>query len=415
MTHKVGIIGAGPAGLMAAHTLAQAGVAVIVYDAMPSAGRKFLMAGKSGLNITHAEPLVQFLARYPDADARLINSVTAFNNNAIIDWMDELGIAAHTGTTGRIFPASMKASPLLRSWLAKLAGFGVTLKTRHRWTGWGHDNQLTFDTPEGEHTVAHDAVILCLGGASWRRLGSDGIWSETFTAAGLAVTPFAPSNIGVVTPWSDHLLSKFEGAPVKNISLSLETESETITTRSEFVITRTGMESGGIYSLSAPLRKILAREKVAILKLDLYPDQSQSALAKKLSRPRGKNSLASHLRKCLNLTGVKAALLHELAPKTAFQSAANLAAAIKSLTIQITGFAPIDQAISTAGGASWNALDDHFMLVSKPGTFCAGEMIDWDAPTGGYLITACLATGKQAAHGALRWLETIAKCVQVES
>ncbi|RFB05847.1 TIGR03862 family flavoprotein [Parvularcula marina] len=393
------IIGAGPAGLMAAEMLTDHGIAVDIYDAMPSPARKFLMAGKSGLNITHTEGLEMFLARYSEDEGRLAEIVADFTPHMIIRWMEELGIEAQTGPTGRVFPSMMKASPLLRAWLRRLEDGGATLHTRHRWTGWDEDGALLFETPDGPKAVTAEVVIFALGGASWSRLGSDGAWAEHFAKEDIPVTPFMPSNSGFLVDWSAHMNETYAGAPVKNIRLT----AGDVSTRAEFVITERGVESGGIYMVSAPLREALAAGE-ALLNIDLLPDVSEEALTERLSRPRGRQSMSNHLRKAARLTGVKKALLYEFTPKEVLEDAAALAKAIKSLPLRITGMVPLDEAISTTGGVPFAALTEELMLEDRPGTFCAGEMLGWDAPTGGYLLTACFATGRRAGQGACSWL-----------
>tara|TARA_R110000787_G_scaffold26154_7_gene73409 strand:- start:21676 stop:22884 length:1209 start_codon:yes stop_codon:yes gene_type:complete len=397
---RAAVIGAGPAGLMAAETLTARGVDVDIYDAMPSFGRKFLMAGKSGLNISHAEERGVFLSRYR-GNALLQDMVRAFGSAEIVDWMARLGIAAHTGPTGRVFPEMMKASPLLRAWLVQLQESGAVLHARHRWQGWDGNGALVFGTPVGEVTASPDVTILALGGASWKRLGSDGAWASVLAAKGIDVAPFGPSNCGFLVEWSDHIREKFAGAPVKSVRLW----ADGVETRSEFVITQRGVESGGIYTLSAALVDELQRAGTATLFVDLLPDTDLPAIAANLVRPRGKQSMANHLRKSLGLSGVKLALLHETAGGALPSEPEALARLIKAVPIRISGTAPLDEAISTTGGVAWAALNDGLMVREVPGVFCAGEMIDWDAPTGGYLITACLATGKAAGEGASEWLQ----------
>lgn len=390
---RAAIIGAGPAGLMAAETLLARGVQVDIYDAMPRPGRKFLLAGKSGLNITHREDLDALIVQYGRDEGRLADMVRAFDNDAIIDWMEGLGQAAHIGPTGRVFPETMKASPLLRAWLGRLSDQGARFHHRHRWTGWGADGALTFQTPDGARQMNADATLLAMGGRSWPRMGSDGAWASTVGAAGVETVPFAPSNCGFIVPWSSHM-AKHEGAPVKSVSLSAGGQ----VSRAEFVITKTGVESGGIYALSAPLRDEIDARGVAILTLDLLPDMTVAALAERLSRGRGKSSMSSFLRKAARLSGVKLALLYEVVGTQLPHDNKALAQLIKALPLRLTGMAGIDKAISTVGGVAWNTLDDRLMLRAKPGVFCAGEMIDWDAPTGGYLLTACFATGRAAGE-----------------
>jgi hypothetical protein len=400
---RITIIGAGPAGLMAAETLLGRGFDIDIYDAMPSFGRKFLMAGKSGLNITHAEHPAAFNQRYMAADPKLVEAVSGFGAKAISDWMKGLGIEAHQGPTGRIFPTMMKASPLLRAWLNRLSGGGVSFHTRHRWMGW-RDDGLVFSTPDREVAVRADATILALGGASWRRLGSDGEWAQILSSAGIETAPFQPSNCGFLVDWSDHLKAKVSGQPIKSCALSVRSGGQTHYNRGEFVLTARGVESGGVYMLSAPLRDALIEDGTATLTVDLAPDVSLETLAAKLAKPRKKQTLTNHLRKTAGLSAAKIALVYEFAAKDMLSEPDRLARLIKAIDIPITGTTPIDEAISTAGGVPWAAMDERFMLFAKPGVFCAGEMLAWDAPTGGYLITACLATGRAAGLGVVEWL-----------
>ena len=403
MSARVVVIGGGPAGLMAAERLSARGFVVDVFDAMPSLGRKFLMAGKSGLNITHAEPEADFLARYRCRDKRLLEMVRRFGAAQVMAWVEGLGIAAKTGPTGRVFPHMMKASPLLRAWLTRLQAQGVKLHPRHRWTGWNSDGELVFDTPDGLRAIAADASVFALGGGSWKRLGSDGAWVGRFAERGVELSPFAPSNCGFLVDWSTRIQQDFAGAPVKSVRLSVESGGQMHTTRGEFVITTRGVESGGIYTLSAPLREAAASGKATLL-LDLLPDVTADAVLARLKRPRGKQSLSSFLRKAVRLSGVKLALLYEVANRDALATPETLARLIKALPIGVTGPVPRDEAISTVGGVAWRGLTDGLMQRALPGVFCAGEMLDWDAPTGGYLITACLATGAAAGDGAADFL-----------
>ena len=385
---------------MAAEVLSEAGVGVDVYEAMPSAGRKFLMAGKSGLNISHTGSEHELLMRYHDYSGLFPDQIGAFGPDEVTAWMEGLGMPAHVGPTGRIFPQSMKASPLLRAWLRRLAERGVELHLRHRWTGWTPDGALTFDSPEGQVMLTPAATVFALGGGSWRRLGSDGAWASLFEQAGIDVTPFKPSNCGFTVDWSDRMRERFAGAPVKGVLLSAGDQA----TREEFAVTARGVESGGVYTLSAILRDEIDTAGSATLWLDLLPDMEAGEIASRLAAAPAKQSLSNRLRKALKLTGVKAALLFECADREALNDPARAAEAIKALPLKLTGAVPLDEAISTAGGVAWNALDDQLMLKAKPGHFCAGEMIAWDAPTGGYLITACMATGRAAGRGVLEWL-----------
>ena len=402
MSKRAAVIGAGPAGLMAAEVLLARGVGVDIYDAMPSLGRKFLMAGKSGLNLTHTEPTEAFLARYAEARARLEPALSAFDAEAIRDWAAALGIETFTGSSGRLFPVDFKAAPLLRAWLHRLRGQGAVIHARYKWRGWTTDGALSFDTPQGETLVRADATVLALGGGSWSRLGSDAAWVETLTAEGIAIAPLKPANCGFDVDWTPVFQERFAGAPVKSVRLSHAGQSVT----GEFVTTETGIEGGAVYALSAALRESIATDGHAILTLDLHPDRSEARLAADLSAPRGSRSMATHIKRKTGLTGVKAGLLRECLDADAFTGPARLAAGIKALPLRLTATRPLDEAISSAGGIPFAALDEHFMLRERPGLFCAGEMLDWEAPTGGYLFSACFATGRAAGAGAADWLTT---------
>ncbi|MBA29437.1 MAG: aminoacetone oxidase family FAD-binding enzyme [Hyphomonadaceae bacterium] len=399
---RVAIIGAGPAGLMAAEILSDAGYAVSLYEAMPSPARKFLMAGKSGLNITNMREGENFISHYPDVAPVLKSALSEFGPATIAEWMQGLGVEATIGPTGRVFPVQMKASPLLRVWLARLQSQGVQLHTRHRWAGWSDDADLIFDTPEGAISVQSDAQIFALGGGSWKRLGSDGGWSSVFTERGIQTEPFRPSNCGFTVDWSDRMRTEFVGTPVKNVAVRFGGQ----TSREEFVVTDRGVESGAIFTLSLAIRDRLKTDGQAILEIDLAPDLAEATLASRLKLDRGKQSLSNHLRKVANLKGVKRALLFEFGGLDASNEPERLARLIKCLPIPLEKPFPLDEAISTAGGVSFDALDDHCMVKQQPGMFCAGEMLDWDAPTGGYLLTACMATGRAAGLGAVRWLRS---------
>lgn len=379
------MIGAGPAGLMAAQEMSAAGVSVTVVDAMPSVGRKFLMAGKSGLNITKAEPSDAFLAAYggamPDA---LRAALGTFGPDEVTAWATDLGQAVFTGSTGRVFPKAMKASPLLRAWLGRLDTAGVTIKTRWRWTGW-QGEQLCFDTPDGTQILAPKVTVLALGGASWARLGSNGAWAAYLLDQ---VTPFAPANMGFQVAWTPHMEPHL-GQPVKSVRLTAGDQ----TTRGEWTISKRGIEGGGVYMVSRALRQ------GAPLFADLLPDWTLERVQAALVKPRGKTSLTNHLRKALRLDPVRLALLSEFGRP--FPQ--DLAALIKGLPIKHMGPRPMDEAISTAGGIRFEAMTTDLMLKSRKGVFCAGEMLDWEAPTGGYLITGCLATGLHAGRGAARY------------
>ena len=390
------VIGAGPAGLMAADVLVRGGASVDVYDAMPSAGRKFLMAGKGGLNITHTEPAGPFRGRYGDRAGTLTPFIDAFGPDDIRAWIHSLGIETFVGTSGRVFPREMKAAPLLRAWLRDLRGQGVRLHMRHRWGGWAQDGALIFDTASGAVSVGADAVIMALGGASWPQLGSDGAWTKTLSESGIGIAALKPANCGFDVGWSEHLRAKFAGAPVKPVAINGR--------QGEFIVTETGVEGGLIYGLSAAAREEIAAKGVAILRADLRPEKSERYLSEALARPRARASFATYLRKATGLEGVKAGLVRELVSETDRANPQSLAAAIKSLPIPLRAARPINEAISSAGGVRFTELDEHLMVRAKPGVFVAGEMLDWEAPTGGYLLTACLATGRGAGRGALAWL-----------
>jgi uncharacterized flavoprotein (TIGR03862 family) len=403
--NNVAVIGAGPAGLMAAEVLAQGGAGITVYDAMPSAGRKFLMAGRGGLNLTHSEPLPEFLMRYGEAMPRLTAAVTAFPPDALRAWSEALGQPTFVGSSGRVFPGAFKASPLLRAWLRRLDAMGVQFKLRHRWTGWGDDGNLSFQTPDGKRAVDADATVLALGGASWPRLGSDGGWVETLAARGVPISPLKPANCGFTVAWSDIFRDRFEGHPLKGIALSFGVRTE----RGEAVITRIGIEGGAIYALSSDLREAIARSGQAILRIALRPDLELQDLVAQLSRPRGKQSLSNFLRRTVHLSPVAIGLLQEAAIASAATlsslSIASVAGLINAVPIPLNGLAPIARAISTAGGIPFEELDADFMIRRLPGVFASGEMLDWEAPTGGYLLQASFATGAAAGRGALKWLE----------
>ena len=400
------VVGAGPAGLMAAEVLAQVGATVQVFDAMPSVGRKYLLAGRGGLNLTHAEALETFLNRYAEREAALAGAVHAFNPSAQRAWAAGLGIETFVGSSGRVFPADMKAAPLLRAWLHRLRAAGVVFHTRQRWRGWSDDGALCFDTPAGRTQHHADATVLALGGASWPRLGSDGAWVPLLQARGVEVAPLKPANCGfdVRGGWSTYLRERFAGQPVKPVAASFSDKDGSLTRQQgEFVLTDTGVEGSLIYSFAASLREGIARDGQATLTLDLLPDYSVEQVLAEVTRPRGPRSLATHLKSRLGIQGLKLALLHEVLPGGGMQDVARLAATLKALPLTLSSARPIAEAISSAGGVRFEAMDAHCMLLSAPGVFCAGEMLDWEAPTGGYLLTACMATGRAAAEGVLRW------------
>ncbi|MDO8420956.1 MAG: TIGR03862 family flavoprotein [Parvibaculum sp.] len=401
MNIDVAIIGGGPAGLMAAEALMARGHRPHLFDAMPSLGRKFLMAGKSGLNLTHSEEYTTFVTRFGESGSHLRAALDAMPPEAIAQWADGLGVKTFTGTSGRIFPTDFKAAPLLRAWIKHLRDNGLTIHVRHRWTGWDADGALTFETREGAATVMARSTVLALGGASWPQLGSDASWVAPLEARGAAVTPLAASNCGFDVNWTPFVSERFAGAPVKPVVLSFDGESH----RGEFVVTAKGVEGSGVYALASRLRETIERDGQATLMLDLAPDRSAERLQGNLSRPRDKASFANFLRKVTGIDGVKAALLRECLPKETFDDMAALAAGIKAVPQVLRRARPIEEAISSAGGVAFTGLDEHYMLRNMAGIFCAGEMLDWDAPTGGYLLSACFATGRAAGIGAATWLE----------
>lgn len=400
--YRVAIIGGGPAGLMAAEVLSEAGIAVDLYDAMPSVGRKFLLAGVGGMNITHSEDFEPFVARYRERMLALRPLLEAFTPGQLCEWIHGLGIATFVGSSGRVFPTDMKAAPLLRAWLRRLRDNGVQIHTRHRWTGWNDDRSLRLLGPAGEISVTADAVLLALGGGSWARLGSDGAWVSLLEQRGIDISPLRPANCGFqVESWSQHLLERFAGAPLKTVSLTVPDGAPR---KGEFVITDAGIEGSLVYALSADIRQAIESDGRATVTVDLLPDHSLEKIVQALTKPRGSQSMAKHLKRQLGLDGVKAGLLRELSSTETFQQPNALAAAIKALPITLLRPRPLDEAISSAGGVPFEALDDRLMLRQSPGVFCAGEMLDWEAPTGGYLLTACFASGRAAADGMLRWL-----------
>ncbi len=405
MSEPIVVVGAGPAGLLAAQTLAEKNARVEIFDAMPSPARKFLMAGRGGLNLTHAEPFETFVTRYGARRAYIEPLLKQFGPAQVRAWADALGAETFVGASRRVFPRAMKASPLLRAWLKRLHDAGVTFHLRHKWRGFANrdaaakDIALVFDTPDGEKIVRARAVILALGGGSWAKFGSDGAWVPLLERCGIAVRPLRPANCGFWVAWSDAFRRRFEGAPVKTVRLTFQDFSQ----QGEFVITRAGVEGSLVYAAAALLRDAIAAHGGADMALDLAPDRSQTWLAQKLQTPRGKRSLATHLGKTIGLRGVKLGLLREVAPRAAFDDAAQLAAHIKNLRVPLYAAAPLARAISSAGGVPFEALDENLMLQKMPGVFCAGEMLDWEAPTGGYLLTACFASGYAAGLGAAKW------------
>lgn len=403
---QVAIIGGGPAGLMAAEVLSQAGVLVSVFDAMPSLGRKFLLAGIGGLNITHNEDYERFCARYGDSRAQLQAWLDAFTPSALREWVHGLGVETFVGTSGRVFPKEMKAAPLLRAWLHRLRGAGVRLHVRHRWSGWAADGALCFQTPAGEVRLKPQATVLALGGASWPQLGSDGRWLPWLEAQGVNIAPLQSANCGFEVPWTAYLQERFAGTPLKSVALSFtDGKGRHESRQGEMVISAQGVEGSLIYAFSRSLRDVINRDSKATFYLDLLPGREAEKVLAEVSHPRGSRSLSSHLQSRLGLAGIKLALLHEVLDKAQFGDSATLAASIKALPITVCATRPLAEAISTAGGVCFNSLDENLMLSRVPGTFVAGEMLDWEAPTGGYLLTACLATGRGAAEGVKRWLK----------
>ncbi len=405
---RVAVIGGGPAGLMAAEVLSQAGVRVDLYDAMPSVGRKFLLAGKGGMNITHSEPIDDFVQRYGARAIQVGQWLAQFDPNAVRAWIHGLGVDTFVGTSGRVFPTEMKAAPLLRAWLHRLREAGVQFHMRHRWLGW-RNGQLVFAHPDGEQLTDADAVILALGGASWARLGSDGAWVALLEDKSVAIAPLAPSNCGFDVAWSAHFSSLHAGAPLTTVAIEWTgADGKQVRRQGQFVVTATGVEGSLIYALSAPLRDQIAANGSATIWLDLAPDFSAERVETEVTHPRGARSMSSHLQSRLGIKGVKSGLLRECLSKEAFSDPEQLAAGIKRLPVVLKRARPIDEAISSAGGIRFDALDpESLMLRALPGVFAAGEMIDWEAPTGGYLLTACFASGRAAGRGALAWLESI--------
>ncbi|HEY8100112.1 MAG TPA: TIGR03862 family flavoprotein [Burkholderiaceae bacterium] len=407
-TKSVAIIGGGPAGLMAAEVLSQGGVQVDLYDAMPSVGRKFLLAGKGGMNITHSEPLDPFLSRYGARRAHIAPLLDAFDPQTLCDWVHGLGIDTFVGTSGRVFPTDMKAAPLLRAWLHRLREAGVRFHMRHRWRGWDEHGSLRFESPASEQLINADAVILALGGGSWARLGSDGAWVPLLVQRGVAVAALRPANCGFDVGWSEHFSTRFAGHPVKSVVLHhTVAKGDTLRKQGDFIVTAGGVEGSAIYALSASLRDQIERAGNAILHIDLLPGMELDRVINEIARPRGSRSMASHLQSRLGIKGVKAGLLRELVSVDDYSNPALLGAAIKSLPLRLVAPRPIDEAISSAGGVTFEALDEQLMIRSLPGVFCAGEMLDWEAPTGGYLLTACFASGHAAGLGALAWLNEL--------
>ncbi|NML60731.1 TIGR03862 family flavoprotein [Massilia sp. RP-1-19] len=409
-TKRVAIIGGGPAGLMAAEVLGAGGVQVNLYDAMPSVGRKFLLAGKGGMNITHSEPYEAFVARYGGREQQVARWLECFDAAAVRDWIHGLGVETFVGSSGRVFPTDMKAAPLLRAWLHRLRESGVQFHMRHRWLGWRGD-KLLFAAPEGELEAEADAVVLALGGCSWARLGSDGAWVPLLQAKEVDVAPLRPANCGFEVDWSEHFSSRHAGEPLITVAVtSRDRGGQMVRKQGQFVVTQTGVEGSLIYALSAALRDQVEAEGSTTIWLDLLPDLAAERVFEEVSRPRGARSMPSHLQSRLGIKGVKSGLLHECLSKQDFANPALLAAALKHLPLRLIRARPIDEAISSAGGVRFEAIEaESGMLRALPGVFVAGEMVDWEAPTGGYLLTACFASARAAANGALAWLATSGK------
>ncbi|MDD2057246.1 TIGR03862 family flavoprotein [Pseudomonas sp. GD03860] len=403
----VAIIGGGPAGLMAAEVLSQAGVAVDLYDAMPSVGRKFLLAGVGGMNITHSEPYPAFVSRYAERAEPVGELLAGFDADVLRQWIHDLGIETFVGSSGRVFPRDMKAAPLLRAWLKRLRDAGVVIHTRHRWLGWNAEGDLRIGYPQGELTLKPTATVLALGGGSWARLGSDAAWLPWLVDKGVQVAPLQAANSGFeVQAWSELLKSKFAGAPLKNIALSLAGQTPRL---GECIVTAQGLEGSLVYTWSAQIREAINAAGSATVLLDLLPNRTVDNIQKALEKPRGSRSMAKHLHSQLGLDGIKAALLRELTDVPTFTDPHLLARAVKALPIVLVRPRPLDEAISTAGGVVFEAMDKRLMLTQMPGVFCAGEMLDWEAPTGGYLLTACFASGRKAGLGVLEWIASRGK------
>ncbi len=400
----VAIIGGGPAGLMAAEVLSEAGIRVDLYDGMPSVGRKFLPAAVGGVTLTHSAASPALLSRYADRAPQIAPLLRGFDADALCEWIHDLGIETFVGSSGRVFPNDMKAAPLLRAWLKRLRDSGVIIHTRHRWLGWNEHGALRIDSPAGEISVKPDATLLALGGGSWSRLGSDGAWMLALEQRGVGLAPLQPSNCGFeVQAWSDLMVSKFAGAPLKNIAIGL---NDDVPRLGECVITATGIEGSLIYALSAPIREAINQYGAATIHIDLLPGRPVDKLQAALSKPRGSRSMAKHLHSQIGIDGVKAALLRELTDAATFADPALLARAIKALPLTLVKTRPLDEAISSAGGVTFEAMDERLMLKTLPGVFCAGEMLDWEAPTGGYLLTGCFASGRAAGLGVVQWLKS---------
>lgn len=402
---RIAVIGGGPAGLMAAETAANAGLQVDVYERMGSVGRKFLIAGKGGLNLTHSEPFNAFVARFGSRQAEITRWLESFGADALRDWATGLGIQTFVGSSGRVFPSDLKAAPLLRSWVRRLRASGVRFHVHHRWLGWAPTGALRFGTEAGDAEVEADAIVLALGGGSWSILGSDGSWQAILDSRGIDVAPLQPANCGFDVNWSLFLRERHAGAPIKPVSIHWKSASgEELHRQGEFVLTRNGIEGSLIYALSSRLRDEISAHGTTTIHLDLLPGRELARLTRDISSPRGKHSMAKHLHRHAGIDGAKAALLHEVLERDVFNDPQRLAAAIKALPVRLQRPRPLDEAISSAGGVRLESLDDQLMLRKLPGVFCAGEMLDWEAPTGGYLLTASFASGRIAGQGASLWL-----------
>ena len=402
------IIGGGPAGLMAAEMARAQGIEVDLYDAKGSVGRKFLIAGKGGMNLTHSEPKPDFVQRFGKRAKEVGRWLDDFDADALRAWARGLGVETFVGTSGRVFPSDLKAAPLLRGWVHRLRESGVRFHVHHRWQGWNENGALRFETPDGERTLTAKAVVLALGGASWPQLGSDGTWMPWLTSRGVDVAALQPSNCGFDIDWTDYLAARFAGAPLKPVAaIWRDASGREHVRQGECVITATGIEGSLIYALSALLRDTIAAHGYATLELDLTPDRTLARLQRDLAMPRGSRSFSEHLRRHAGLTGAKAALIHELLDKSQRQHTDTVARTIKRLPLRLKRARPVAEAISTAGGVRTEAIDDNMMLTALPGVFCAGEMLDWEAPTGGYLLTACFASGRRAGLGAAAWLKDL--------
>jgi uncharacterized flavoprotein (TIGR03862 family) len=402
---RVAVVGGGPAGLMAAETARAAGLAVDLYDGMGSPGRKFLLAGKGGLNLTHGEPPERFAERYGARRHEVARWLRAFGADELRAWARGLGVDTFTGSSGRVFPRDLKAAPLLRGWVRRLHAQGVAFHMHHRWLGWNGDGGLRFATPAGERAPRADALVLALGGASWPKLGADGSWTVPLQAAGVALAPLRPANCGFEIDWSEHLRHRFAGTPLKAVVAHwTDRAGHAHARQGECVLSEYGIEGSLVYAIGAELREQIAAHGEATLRLDLAPGRTEAELALRLAAPRGRHSLGDWLRRRAGLDAVKCALVFETAGKPTLADPHALAAHIKALPLRLRAPRPLAEAISTAGGVRLEALDDHLMLRDRPGAFCAGEMLDWEAPTGGYLLTACFASGRLAGEGAARWL-----------